>query len=212
MKSLALLSLVMSFVLSACALPQVQLDNTWRFSQLRAAVHKLDIGEDLGTCSGTMIAPRHYLTAAHCIVEGQSLKVDGRQATLLKKSEETDLALLDVAIDCPCVPVASERPGVDTPVVVIGYPLGIGQYLTEGRIMPVLNVPDELAHLMGISAAVAPGNSGGPVFALVNGEYLVVGVVHAVGVASLGGFIPNLVPHLAIAISTEAVAAFLHVR
>jgi V8-like Glu-specific endopeptidase len=212
MKSLALLSLVMSFVLSACALPQVQMDNTWRFSQLRAATHKLDIGEGLGSCSGTMVAPRHYLTAAHCIIEGQSLKVEGNVATLLKKSEDNDLALLDVAVDCPCVPVASERPAVDTPVVVVGYPLGMAQFLTEGRIQPTLLLPPEYSFLMAISAQVAPGNSGGGTFALVNGEYVLVGVVHAVGVASLGGFIPNLVPHLALVVAPEYVSQFLKAK
>lgn len=201
-----LLAAVLSFFVAGCALlPEVVTPRVSTFAQLRQATYQL-IGDE-GSCSAVLIAPEKALTAAHC--DQTNLKINGKSAILIKKNETADLMLLFVDnLECPCVPIASSFPALDTFVATIGYPLGLGQVLTEGRVQDLtIDVP-EAAHVFLITSPVVFGNSGGPVFAKENGEYRVVGILSGVAVASLGGF-PNLVTHLAFAVRTDVIQGFL---
>jgi S1-C subfamily serine protease len=156
---------------------------------------------DQGTCSGAMIAPNKYLTNAHCY--GENMQVDGKTAVVIKKDEDKDLMLLLVDKECPCVPVATSDLPIDTPIYVIGFPLGISEYITEGRLQNFAPFPYN--HLRLVSAPIIFGNSGGPVVAVVDGKYQLVGTATAVLV--IGGFLP--VPHLGVVTTTKAVNDFL---
>lgn len=173
-------------------------------SLLREATWQMFI--EGGTCSGVMIAPKLYLTAAHC--QGTNMNVEGVPATLVKVDKDKDLMLLEVDLGCPCIPVAAVDPAIDTPIMVIGFPLGVGEYLTEGRLQGFLNSP--IGHLRHISAPIIFGNSGGPVIAMVDGRYVVVGIISAVHGDVLYGLIPYVVPHLSIAVSVETINKFLN--
>lgn len=171
------------------------------FTSIRAATYK--VSGDLGHCSGVMIAENQFLTAAHC--DMPNMKIDGKSAVVLKKDEKLDLMLLVVQKGCPCVPVAKNDPGTDTKVYVIGYPLYMGQTLTEGRLQPLFKD----SPFRQFSAPTIFGNSGGPVIAMVNGRFQVVGVVSAIAGDVLYGMFPYVVPHLAIAASTDSINKFL---
>lgn len=176
---------------------------------LRQTTVKIEIGTT-STCSGVVVAPEHVLTAAHCVPENLSaLKVHGMEVEQSVKNAERDIALLVVpGLGCPCAPVAAVRPAVDTKLIVVGFPMNFAQYLTEGRLMgditdPQAN-PNIRKHFMATSVPIAFGNSGGPVFAWVDGKYKVVGIISAVrGAEFLGP-----VWHLSISVSTETLARF----
>lgn len=207
----SVLAVFLSLFLAACAAlptptPVQEPVRINTFSQLRQATYQL-IGDE-ATCSAVVIAPEKVLTAAHCDQPG--MKVDGKPATSIRKNETADLMLLFVdGLGCPCVPVAKELPKVDQRVFTIGFPLGLGKVMTEGRMQELTNPNPEFAHYMLVTSPVVFGNSGGPVFAMNEQyEYRVVGVVSALAVASLG-FIPNIVPHLGFAVNTDVINGFL---
>lgn len=200
---------LLTLVLSACSYLPIKLSDQATIGFLRQATHELTSQD--GSCTVVMVMPETALTAAHCI--GNELKVNGYNAVVLKINHTADLALLGVAGQmCPCVPIAETNPKQDEYVAVIGYPLDLGQVVTEGRVQGLL--PDTIEHvrakyLMLITAPVIFGNSGGPVFALNDKyEFRVVGIVSAVAVAEMG-FIGIPIPHLAFAVNTDTVRTFV---
>lgn len=212
------LAAVLAASLIGCNIPssedKMSVNEATRFSYLRDATWELT--SDEGSCSAVVIKENMALTAAHC--DGLNMKIAGIPAVMVKKSAEADLMLLYVdGLPCPCVPVSLENPEQDTVVATIGFPLGLGEVLTEGRVQgPVPmeeDMPEELkvrlAHLTIVTSPVIFGNSGGPVFALIDGEYRVVGIVSAVAIAALG-FLPNVIPHLAFVVSTPTIKEFVH--
>ena len=133
----------------------------------------------------------------HHVVEGcSSLAVNGNKAARVQAYDwRNDLALITVTGDAgPSAEISSERPRLGESVTVAGFPLhGLlsGLTVTSGTISSLSGLRNDNRHLQ-ISAAVQPGNSGGP---LLNSAGAVAGVVvsklDAVKVAELTGDIPQ---------------------
>lgn len=120
----------------------------------------------------------HVMTNAHVVEGCTSLSVDGKPATLVKASEDFDLALLHTRPDPgKAVAVFSAGPAkLNSDVTVIGYPyagLLSGLNVTRGSVSSMTGMAGD-ATTMQVTAPVQQGNSGGP---LVGADGEVVGVV-----------------------------------
>jgi hypothetical protein len=137
------------------------------------------------SCSATAIAPNIALSAAHC--DAADLHVDGLPAKVIKKDEKSDLLLMYVeGMPCPCVPVSDVVAEAGTRVTSMGYPFGgmIGFVLVknEGIVQgKVKGNPDagtdRIEGYLVSRLSLEGGNSGGGIFALVNGKWALVSVV-----------------------------------
>lgn len=181
------------------------------YSTIRQATWRLQFqaftpfGEPVdASCSGTFIKEHIMLTAAHCY--GGDMKVDGHSAVMLKMDKEKDLMILYVNMDSAVLPVAKATPAIDAPVVVCGFPLGLAEFVTVGRVQDELQADGAalLKEFLGvgskflvISAPISGGNSGGGVFVKGKNGYELVGVV------SIGGGI------VALAVDQSEINAFL---
>jgi S1-C subfamily serine protease len=162
--------------------------------------------------SGVMIAPRLMLTVTHGMLDQPVFVGDLRvPAKVLRTDKEKDLALLLVAMDCPCARIALAAPEIDDRVLAIGYPMNSitrMQVLSEGRYQGVR--PDSL--VAAISAPLASGNSGGGVFAWDGVRWALIGIASGVTVVRLPPYGDmSMLPHLGSAVSTAAVRTFLNV-
>jgi S1-C subfamily serine protease len=144
-----------------------------------------------GSGSGVVIRPGLVLTARHvAIAKGLLITKEGAkgEGVILSEQEKVDLALIRYPLGespCPCVALADSEAGIDEPVYVIGYPLGIAAMVTLGHSQGVIDVSVKdmwgNAHSLGrrlvLTAGVHPGNSGGGVFVYRNGQYQLVGIL-----------------------------------
>ncbi|HOX05412.1 MAG TPA: trypsin-like peptidase domain-containing protein [Planctomycetota bacterium] len=147
-------------------------------------------GNGSGFCVGS---GQHILTNAHVVGnseevtvvpfvvrKGRPVKLPEMRAKVLFKSRDADLAVLRLAAGSDPLdplPVASETPAAGTKVFAIGSP-GLGdkileQSISEGIVSAPARKLDEQTYLQH-TAAVNPGNSGGP---LLNDKGHVVGLV-----------------------------------
>ena len=133
----------------------------------------------MGSCSGVMVAPQRMLTAAHCL-NLMDLKVDGKDALVLKQNSYNDLALLQVALDCPCVPLSETQ---FTDVTVVGFPMGLVKLIVDGTYISVLQSDNPMVlEYNGFAvyrANIEGGFSGGGVFQFKDGKWYLVGIVSA---------------------------------
>jgi V8-like Glu-specific endopeptidase len=118
------------------------LSNTKDWGTIRQATYA--IGDSSRTfCSATKISEKELLTAAHCMAGSE----DGNfviwnennivgQAVVVKTDQSRDLALLSIVsgVEGLYASVASREPLQDTIVVLAGYPLNLGEILTEGAL------------------------------------------------------------------------------
>lgn len=186
------------------------------FAQIRAVTREIvavrvDDGKKKGYCSGVMVAPDLLLTAAHCdLSRAPALKmtVNGQEAVLVRKDESRDIALLRVAAGCPCLAVIA-TPELDERVYVVGFPLDLGQVMTEGRYEG--QAPDSDSNGTGMiiyTAGSTYGNSGGGVFVRRDGEWKLIGIVsRSKSVGS--GFVSVPVPHLNLAAGKASIMQIL---
>jgi serine protease Do len=110
-------------------------------------------------------------TNFHVIAAGTQIVValpDGREfqvVEILNANPQHDLALVRIEADnLPTLPLGDSdalRPG--DPVVAIGHPLGLEDTVSNGLVSAVREVGDDFTILQ-ISAPIAPGSSGGPIF------------------------------------------------
>lgn len=134
-------------------------------------------------CSSTKIAKDQFLTAAHCLANptgGLILGKDGQihQFTVLKSDTVNDLAIIKAPASGPIAKVTFKEPDLFSYVVAVGYPYGLGLYITDGRWMgDVSGAVPEVADKSLTSTDVAPGNSGGGIFYKVDGVWTLVAVV-----------------------------------
>lgn len=167
-----LLSIVLSVVLSVSSilgLVHYMPEAYAKYDTMRQVTWQLT--GDLGTCTTVAIKENLLLTAAHC--DQPNMVVAGVPVVVLKKDAAKDLMLLASTRQMSFANLA-QSVQVDEEVVVVGYPLGIGPVITTGLVQGF-----DL-----ISAQVAGGNSGGPVF---NRQGEIVGIVSATGVECLLG-------------------------
>ena len=123
--------------------------------------------------SGFLITSQgHIITNYHVAPTGSKIQVITRfgalSATVLKTDEANDLALLKV--DGTFVPMALSSSGkvrLGATIATIGFPntemQGFSPKLTKGEISSLAGLRDDPKYFQ-ISAAVQPGNSGGPLF------------------------------------------------
>lgn len=177
----------------------------------RNVVHKIVVeadGKAIGSGSGVMIAPLLMLTAAHVANAGPALSIEGTKAPVrvLRVDPKADLALLMVAVNCPCASLAMNPPSVDQKVVAVGFPYNHvinAQILTEGRIQGSM-----VDGATVVTSPVARGNSGGGLFVREHGRYKLVGIVTSVVSEGFGGS----VHHLVAGASLEQMKTFLDNR
>jgi S1-C subfamily serine protease len=149
-------------------------------------------------CTVVVIAPEKALTAKHCVPQGLAedapeivVRKDGHEfkvTSVMHDAQGRDLALIKVeGLGCPCA-IPAEFPALqDEAVMIVGYPYGIGPITTFGhvQIRTGLQDWDEHTYLL-VTAKAGPGNSGGPLFVIRNGQPYLIGIV----VLGIGG------PHL----------------
>ena len=180
----ALMALSVSFVVTS-----IYLDSQ-SFNTPRSYVHKIyQLREGCiepsrecvsGSGSAVMVAPGLALTVAH-VAGNKKLYILGKQVTTVKIDEERDIALVSVALDCPCAPIGS-MPNLDDKVVAVGWPLGAVEFATEGRVQGW----DRFR--IWSNSPIAPGNSGGGLFAFQMGQWKLIGLTVEVAGLNLGFF------------------------
>ncbi len=168
-----------------------------------------------GVGTGVAIAAQRVLTNAHVVATCKTIEVTSagqRLSALVRKRDSvSDLALLEVAnLPSGPVPALRRRASVGEAVMAAGYPLtgllGSDLVVTDGIVNALSGLGNSTTHLQ-MSAAIQPGNSGGPL--LDRGGHLVgvvVSKLNAVATMALTGDIPQ---NVNFAIKPEIVALFL---
>lgn len=172
---------------------------------IRSSVHLIE--KDGGNGSGVMIQPFLMLTAAHVVGDGLNLTVGPNKlpAKLLYIDKDVDIALLHVAVDCPCAPLANP-PEIGEKVLLVGFPIHEHihlQIVTEGTVQGLWE-----RKLM-TTAPAAGGNSGGGVFVYQDGEWRLAGILIQVAGWCMGGFTCYPMPHLSRAVDTLTMTQFV---
>lgn len=186
------------------------------YASAREVVHQIyDDKNVYSGCSGVMIAPMRMLTAAHCVQSGAPWGAGEERAPVkvLAQDKGRDVALLAVALPCPCASVAGKDADVDELVLVVGYPMNdlVGaQIATEGRAQAHVFDKDLDGPRLRLSAPVAQGNSGGGVFVRRKDAWALVGIV--TNVMNIGGLSRAPISHLSSAATLESIEAILTPR
>lgn len=156
-----------------------------------------------GAGSGVIISQDGYIITNHHVLDGaQKVTVtlpDGSEhpATVVGADEFTDVGVLKINVTGlkPATMGNSDQLQVGEFVIAIGNPMGtLGGTVTDGIISALnreINIGNQSMHLLQMSAAVSPGNSGGGLF---NAKGELIGVVNAKsggeGAEGLGFAIP----------------------
>jgi len=150
----------------------------------RAAVVLVENSGGYG--SAVVLQKGLLLSADHIAVahEFESLTTrDGRGLSLVARSNNedgVDLSAFSADVDCPCAEIAQREAQMDEALIVVGYPRGLVSTVSHGESQGVLHVKfrgQSLGRRLVVSAQVAPGSSGGGVFAWRDGRWVLVGVV-----------------------------------
>lgn len=148
-------------------------------------------------CAATKISPTQLLTAKHCTDADEFTVFDNDKvvgkAKIEKRSIFADVAVLTIVegVEGPYATVALRDALQDEVVVAAGYPLGVGEILTEGVKQGL--VPCYLEYTNGVevickaatvtTAPVTFGNSGGGLWVYRFGHgYQLVGVASSVAI------------------------------
>lgn len=140
----------------------------------RDSVIRIRTANGLGT--GVVLDDKgSVLTNAHVVGDADTVLVETFhgttvQGTVERRAKDIDLAI--VRVNAPDVkwvglmPAAVKMPSVGSAVYVIGHPAGLGWTITEGIVSGTRRMGEiQPTALLQITAAVSPGNSGGPAFA-----------------------------------------------
>ncbi len=193
-------AVLLSLVLVACgnaAAPTDQLVSADRQTVVR-------VYNDNGYASAVIVAPKRVVTAAH-VADIPDILINGKPVKVLAKDEDSDVAILEAEVDCPCAPIAKEVK-VDDEVYIIGYPLqhmidkvqikvaGLFQgWLREGKFAL-------------FSGFAMPGSSGGGIF---NKHGELVGVTSGIPIFPFQGMIPQMVFTMVVSPSLDAIKAIV---
>ncbi len=139
----------------------------------RDSVIRILAGQSLGT--GVIIDDAGtVLTNAHVVGDSATVSVETFQGTTVQGTVErtnkaVDLALIRISAKdvkwSAVTPAKTAPPTVGSTVYVIGHPAGLGWTLTTGIISGLRSEGEvQPIQLLQITAAVSPGNSGGPAF------------------------------------------------
>ncbi|MAZ46946.1 MAG: hypothetical protein CME65_00195 [Halobacteriovoraceae bacterium] len=151
---------------------------------------KSDFKDNVGFCSGFIIAPKTVMTASHCLLGGSGVKPtrDYELKTFDGKKHQIDEVLgLDISRDIIVVKVNSlsdypffefkSNHKIGEPVYTVGNVHGEGIAIRDGTISSVTKDPNNpKIEFIRYTAATSPGNSGGP---LIDEDGRVVGLVFA---------------------------------
>ncbi len=129
--------------------------------------------------AGVLISPNnHVLTCAH-LFEPEEIKFievcterECSGATLLKRDDRKDLALLQAAFDTPTPYATIEDPRnlkVGQEVIAVGNPLGLPFTVSHGIISALFRDRGDFYNAIQSDVMINPGNSGGPLFGM-NGK------------------------------------------
>jgi putative serine protease PepD len=125
---------------------------------------------------GTSTLLTNFHVVADDVVNGRrDVKVKQRdqtfEGTVTKTSATDDLALIEVSADLPVLAISETQPSVGDAVMAFGSPLGLEGTVSAG-IVSAFRHQDGQRYVQ-FTAAISPGNSGGPV---VNSDGSVIGV------------------------------------
>lgn len=200
--------LYLSFcVLCAIVLPGLGLEARASVLPPMETVRAISVEGDV-TCSAVVVAPNVAITARHCLSRG--LEVDSIAVAYITAAapENEDIAMLYApGLLCPCA-VLGERPAVGSPVLAIGFPQGGARRITAVALVRLIGKPVDIApfeqHPIATGDFIitdAPildyGDSGGGLFTIQDGEWVVVGV-NSIGIPAApysqeeqgSGFVP----------------------
>lgn len=153
------------------------------------------------TCSGEFISPTEYLTAGHCVADNgkvgtsfslHDVSVDTNlnvvtethyKLSLVSLDISNDIAILklqDTSIKEPYVQLAPKGyiPQFGDALFTVGFPRAEGILKTNGEFGSVTKspVPDISGLFYRTSVPLDVGNSGGGLYANINGQYYLVGL------------------------------------
>jgi hypothetical protein len=190
-----LVVLVATLVTVFCAVPLVQAQ-----SHAPAATVRVVATGGEQSCSAVVIAPDYALTARHCLSRG--LTVDGIAVEYVvgAAAETKDIGMVYApGLRCPCASLG-KRPAVGDAITSIGFPgdkVNV-QKETHGVVRSVDTIVSVMPFAAGHPSASAilifsdrpmleGGESGGGLFALQNGAWLLVGI-NVIGVTERPGY------------------------
>lgn len=149
-----------------------------------------------GIGTGFAADDERIVTNLHVIFGAETATIiesGGRELTevlVVAADPARDLVLLRVpTLTLPTLPIAADpepRPG--DRVVAIGHPLGLGNTVSDGLVSALRRLDEDLT-LLQISAPIAPGSSGGPLFND-RGEVIGVATLHSRAAQSLNFGVP----------------------
>lgn len=139
------------------------------------------VGNKDGVFHSVILTNEHVVKGASKVyVHWKGRKIEGRVIAI---DAELDLALVQVSVRLPKVEMLTGPIWDGENTWVVGYPFGLSASITHGFISP--KAPKQ--ELRQESASIWFGNSGGGVFVLRDGHYVLAGVTDAIYVKPMMG-------------------------
>ena len=211
-------AILMAAVLVGCS-AVADLGQESVYHQARAATYALVVDKTKAFCSSVLVADEVVVTAAHC-VDAEQIPMDrasvrGKDGknyvfTVKFKSVASDVAVLSVpglkGITAPIAPFDAKQ---DEYAIVVGYPLGSRQYVTEGRIQGKYT-SEEMERTLATPAIIF-GNSGGPLLVYRNQRWEVVGIASAMPCIPVG-YGGQCINHMGLYATWQSVVDAVHAK